>query len=201
MKKELLLAAMGISSFTPGCMPTGTEDPTLANSLPAGQVASKKIDVDRLLKRLAEKPVPQELKMGAMCYEMASSPQRAEYVCPACGNKTIYALNQLTGGWEAPALSVTYYRKDVEQLNKLGLVSKLDETFLCSACKKEGVSGLFLEVTVKGRAVRTALQGQGDLRILIAFVQGDLVWKDTQDEEHPLKSELPRIKQLLGVTE
>jgi hypothetical protein len=59
MKKELLLAAMGISSLTPGCMPSGTEDPTPADPQPTGQLASKKIDVDRLLKRVAEQPIPE----------------------------------------------------------------------------------------------------------------------------------------------
>jgi DNA-directed RNA polymerase subunit RPC12/RpoP len=139
--------------------------------------------------------------MGAMCYEMSMPPDRAEYVCPTCGTKTIHALNQLTGGWDAPALSIKQYRTYIEQLNKLGLVSKLDETYLCSACKKEGVSGLFLEVTVKGRVIRTALQGDEDLRKLIAFVQGDLVWKGDRGCEIPLKPALPRIKQLLGVKE
>jgi len=56
-------------------------------------------------------------------------------------------------------------------------------------------------VPIKGRVVRNALQSQNDLRKLIAFLQGDLVWKGAQDEEHPLKPELPRIRQLLGVKE
>jgi DNA-directed RNA polymerase subunit RPC12/RpoP len=182
-------------------VPTGTEDPTPADPQPTGQVASKKIDVDRLLKRVAEQPVPESLNPGAMCYAMMAPPDRAEYVCPTCGTKTIHALNQLTGGWDAPALSIKSYRTYIEQLNKLGLVSKLDESYLCSACKKEGVSGLFLDVTVKGRVIRTALQGDEDLRKLIAFVQGDLVWKGDRGCEIPLKPALPRIKQLLGVKE
>jgi hypothetical protein len=201
MKKELILAAMGISSLTPGCMPSGTEDPMPPDWLPTGQVASKKIDVDRLLKRVADTPAPKELNPGAMCYSMMVPPDRAEYVCPSCGTKTIHALNQLELGWGAPALSVKHYRTYVEQLNKLGLVAKLDESFLCSACNKDGKTSLFLEVTVKGRVVRNALVDMNDLRKLIAFVQGDLVWKGEQDMERPLKPELPRIRQLLGVKE
>jgi hypothetical protein len=73
MKKELLLAAMGISSLTPGCVPSGTEDPMPPDSLPTGQVASKKIDVDRLLKRVAEQPIPESLNPGAMCYAMVAA--------------------------------------------------------------------------------------------------------------------------------
>jgi hypothetical protein len=201
MKKELLLAAMGLSALTPGCVKTGCQGDATKDPQPTGNVASPKIDIDRLLKQVAEKPVPKELNMGAMCYKMAMPPERAEYVCPSCGTKTLHALNEngRMGGWRAPALAVKYYRTYIEQLNKLGLAAKLDESFLCSACNKEGNTSLFLEVTVKGRVVRNALVDMNDLRKLIAFVQGDLVWKGEQDAEYPLKPELPRIRQLLGV--
>jgi hypothetical protein len=201
MKKELLLAAMGLSALTPGCVKTGGQGDATTNPQPTGDVASSKIDVDKLLKRVAEKPAPEMMNPGAMCYAMMVPPDRAEYVCPACGAKTIHALNRLEGGWGAPALSVKHYRTYIEQLNKLGLSAKLDESFLCSTCKKEGVSGLFLEVTLGKQVVRTALVDMNDLRKLIAFVQGDLVWKGERDTELPLKPELPRIRQLLGVKE
>jgi DNA-directed RNA polymerase subunit RPC12/RpoP len=201
MKKELLLAAMGLATVTPGCVKTGVQGEVATDPQPTGVTASTKVDIDNLLKRVAEKPAPKNLNPGAMCYSMMAPPDRAEYVCPSCGTKTIHALNQLERSWDAPALSVKHYRGYIEQLNKLGLVSKLDETYLCSACKKEGVSGLFLEVTVKGRIVRTALKSDHDLKKLVAFVQGDLVWKGDQGSELPLKPELPRIRQLLGVKE
>lgn len=200
MKKELLLAAMGIASLTPGCMKTGGQGDVTTDTQANSEVSGKKVDVDRLLKRLAEKPVPTKLEMGAMCYDMAMPPERAEYVCPACGTKTIHATKG-PDGWNVPALSVKDYRTAIEQLRKLGLDARLDESSLCSACRKEGVSGLFLEVTIKGRVIRNALQREDDLRKLIAFVQGDLVWKGEQDRELPLKPELPRIRQLLGVNE
>jgi hypothetical protein len=201
MKKELLLAAMGLSALTPGCVKTGGQGDVTAEPQASGEISTKKVDVDRLLKRVAEKPAPKELKMGAMCYKMMAPPDRAEYVCPACGTKTIHALNRLEGGWSSPALAFKQYRDYVEQLNKLGLPAKLDESFLCNACNKDGKTSLFLEVTLKGQVVRNALIDKNDLRKLIAFVQGDLVWKGEQDMEHPLKPELPRIRQLLGVKE
>lgn len=201
MKKELLVAAMGISSLTPGCVKTGGQGDVTTDPQLTVDVTTSKVDIDNLLKRVADKPAPENLNPGAMCYAMMAPPERAEYVCPSCGTKTIHAMNQLERGWGAPALAVKQYRGYIEQLNKLGLVSKLDETYLCSACKKEGVSGLFLDVTAKGRVVRTALQGDEDLRKLIAFVQGDLVWKGDRGSELPLKPELPRIRQLLGIKE
>jgi hypothetical protein len=201
MKKELLLAAMGVASLVPGCVKTGGEGMVTTDPQPNGEVAAKKVDIDRLLKRLAEKPAPQELKMGAMCYKMAEPPDRAEYVCPSCATKTIHAIPRDFGRWDDPPLSIQNYRKYVAQLAKLGLDAKLDESSLCSKCKKEGEASLFLEVNIKGQKVRNALKDQNDLRKLIAFLQGDLVWKGAQDGEAPLKPELPRIKQLLGVKE
>jgi hypothetical protein len=203
MKKELLLAALGIVSLTPGCMKTGSEEQPKPDPQPNGEVAAKKVNVDRLLKRVAEQPAPTELKMGAMCYEPICTPERVEYVCPSCGAKTIHALNEEGSieSFHAPVLNVKGYRTYIQTLNKLGLDAKLDESFLCSACRKEGVSGLFLEVKIKDSVVRNALQSVDDLRKLVAFVQGDLVWKGAQDQESPLKPELPRIKQLLGVKE
>lgn len=201
MKKKMFIAAMGIASLTPGCVKTGSVDVKPTEPQPSGEVSSKKLDVDRLLKRLAENPAPQKLNFGAMCYKMALPPERVDYVCPSCGTKTIHALrdNHQGSGWDAPALSVPHYRKYVEQLNSLGLAVKLDESFLCSACNKEKKSSLYLEVTLKSKVVRTALRDMDDLRKLVAFLQGDLIWKGDRDEEHPLKPELPRIRQLLGI--
>jgi DNA-directed RNA polymerase subunit RPC12/RpoP len=201
MKKELLLAAMGLASLTPGCVKTGSESASTTDPQLKGEVAATKPDIDKLLKRLADKPVPTELNLGAMCYKMAMPPDRAEYVCTACGAKTIHSTkeNLLSGGWDSPALSVKYYRTYIEELKKLGLDAKLDESFLCSKCKKEGQSSLFLEVTIKNRVVRSALVDINDLSKLIAFVQGNLVWKGERDEDFPLKPELPRIRQLLGI--
>jgi hypothetical protein len=201
MKKELLVAALGVASLVPGCVKPSGEGTVTTDPQPNGEVAAKKVDVDRLLKRLAEKPVPAELQMGASCYDMANPPDRTEYVCPACGTKTIHATNQDGGWWDAPVLAVNGHRSLVDQLRKLGLDAKLDESSLCSKCTKEQKVALFLEINIKGQVVRNALINMDDLRKLIAFIQGDLVWKGDQDQEFPLKPELPRIKQLLGVKE
>jgi DNA-directed RNA polymerase subunit RPC12/RpoP len=201
MKKELLLAAMGLSALTPGCVNTSGENSLNADPQLKGEVSASKPDIDKLLKRLAEKPVPAELNLGAMCYKMAMPPDRAEYVCIVCGTKTIHSTtqNSLSGGWDSPVLSIQNYRTAIAQLRKLGLDTKLDESSLCSKCKKEGESALFLEVTINKRVVRNALVDVNDLRKLIAFVHGNLVWKGEQDREFPLKPELPRIRTLLGV--
>jgi hypothetical protein len=198
MKKELLLAAMGIASLTPGCEKTGGDVSSHGEHLTSGAVSSRKVDVDRLLKRLAEKPVPKTLSYGASCYMVEMPPDRAEYVCAVCGTKTIHSTNK-GRSWGTPALSVKYYRSYIEQLKKRGLDVKLDESCLCSKCQKEGQSSLVLEVAIKGHVTRNPIHDINELRILIAFVQGELVWKGTHEDVFPLKPELPRICQLLGI--
>ena len=201
MKKELLLAAMGLAYLTPGCERTGGDVSSHGEHLTSGAVSSRKVDVDRLLKRLSEKPVPKTLAHGASCYMLDMPPDRAEYVCIDCGTKTIHSIKQnpLARGWDSPALTVKYYRPYIEQLKKLGLNVKLDESCLCSKCQKEGQSSIVLEVAIKGHVTRNPIYDINNLQILIAFVQGDLVWKGSHKDVFPLKPELPRIRQLLGI--
>lgn len=87
MKKRLLMAAMGIVSLTPGCVKTDGENASSADPQIKGDVSAAEPDIDKLLKRLAEKPVPAELNFGAMCYKMAMPPDRAEYVCSVLRDK------------------------------------------------------------------------------------------------------------------
>lgn len=49
-------------------------------------------DLRRRLEDLARSEPPTDLSHGAMCYEMTGPPEVAEYLCPVCGQKTMYAL-------------------------------------------------------------------------------------------------------------
>ena len=51
-------------------------------------------EIQKKLQKLSETPPPKDLKPGACCYEMAAPPDRAEYVCPKCGEKTLYSKEQ-----------------------------------------------------------------------------------------------------------
>lgn len=51
-------------------------------------------EMRKRLEELAKSAPPKDLSSGAMCYEMATPPERAEYVCPACGDKTLYATGR-----------------------------------------------------------------------------------------------------------
>ena len=206
MKKDLLLAALGLTALTScevkNSTEAGAEDPQDPQTRETA-LRAKAPDLDKLLKAVAEKPAPTDLAMGAMCYDMSMPPDRIEYVCPSCGAKTLHATR--SGGvgfdWDSPLLSLRAYREYVNRLNQLGLDLRLDESALCSACKNESADGLAIEVTCKGKTTRNKLRDIDDLRKLLAFVEGKFIWKGFHDEEHPLKPELPRIRELLGMTE
>lgn len=202
MRREWLLAALGLSAVTACSVDRRAESDTadpLGPQTRAAPSPSKTPDLEKLLKAVSERPVPQKLSSGAMCYSMAAPPDRAEYVCPSCGAKTLHSLRNAGLGYQA--LSILEYRAYVDQLKQLGLDIRLDESCLCRACTTESGKTLALEVAYKEKKTRSGLRDINDLRKLLAFVEGRLVWKGEQDEEHPLKPELPRIRLLLGLTE
>lgn len=183
MKKELLIVALGLSAVAPGCDKSDNKSGTGP-------------DIDKLLKDLAKKPVPTQLQPGAMCYEVAMPPDRYEYVCQACGSKTIHTQE----GLMFIDNLIRQNRFCVDELKKLGWDVKLDESFMCTKCRKEGVKTFYLEVTYKGKTARNELKAH-DLVKLMAFAQGKQVWLGDTGGENPLKPELPRIKELIGVKE
>lgn len=200
MKNQLLLAALGLSSLT-SCggreHPSAEGRPTQGTSTNAVVPHAQTPDLQALLKRVAELPEPESLSPGAMCYAIALPPDRISYVCPSCGGKTLHSMQRIGRG--LPMDTISAYREAVHKLNQLGLDLRLDESALCSACKKDGEDALVLAGTYQGRPTRCALLDLNDLRKLQAFVEGRLAWKDYFAGEHPLKPELPRIRELLGV--
>jgi predicted RNA-binding Zn-ribbon protein involved in translation (DUF1610 family) len=180
MKHEILMAALGLASTTAWSAENVTRD-----------------KVDTLLQELAAKPAPTKLAPAAMCYAPALPPTRAEYVCPVCGAKTIHeGATARTAAW-----TVEHYRSCTKKLDELGLAAKLDETFLCSACRpSDAPAGFFLEVTLDGRTIRNSVESK-DFALLEAFLSGKAVWGGNFGDEHPLKDEMPRVRKLLGVPE
>ena len=47
--------------------------------------------------------------MGAMCYDMCMPPPVTEYVCPVCGEKTLYPVPE--GHWSTPLNSLEDLRR------------------------------------------------------------------------------------------
>jgi len=185
MKKELLIAALGIGF-------TGALD------------AATRREVEAMLAEIAKAPAPKA--QGTMrdgfvsCYVVMGPPERLEYVCPICGEKTLHARGD--GDYDKRiaavfGLSGNGYRKQCERLRVLGWKVKLDESFLCAKCRNpEQPEDFFLEITIDKKVTRTRMK-DGDLDTLVALAEkkrGFLVMRS-------FKEELPRLRELLGVSE
>src|SRR5512137_2277649 len=87
-------------------------------------------EVEKLLARVERSPEP-DPTMGAMCYDMAGPPSVAEYVCPVCGEKTVYSDdNTWFLSYELPTARLL-----LEQAaSASGLDVALDESQFCSSC-------------------------------------------------------------------
>ena len=146
---------------------------------------------------LAKAPPPKP-SMGAMCYDMAMPPQRAEYVCPACGEKSLYVegLAQ-TVAWELQSC-----RRQFKELQKVsGDAVRLDESLFCRQCKPdEEEPALVLVVSYKeGNPHRTKGVDSNDLRLVTEFLSGETGHKDFYDAVTPLNKHAERINELLGL--
>jgi len=155
---------------------------------------TKKSIHDRLVS-LSKKPAPKELKMGAMCYEMAAPPQRVEYVCPKCGAKTLYASNYV-GTIE----DISSCRSQVESFK--GLNAKLDESEFCKKCRpKIKDPQLCLEINYADdeKVHRTCNVTDTDMQLIAEFLSGSNVHKTFYDAQEPLKDYMERLETLLDI--
>ncbi len=153
--------------------------------------------VNFLLARL-EREEPPEPVFGAMCYEMMATPAVAEYICPVCGEKTIYEdFNTELIEWELQGA-----RRLAESINEATEFSViLDETLFCDYCSEDpsGDPALLLRVTDEEGVETVNRVFLTDLRKLDSFLQGRLYWLTDNDSQEPLQDDSQRIRQLLGL--
>jgi hypothetical protein len=158
------------------------------------EVYTKK-DIEKLLQDLS-KSEPKNLEsFGAMCYEMAMPPERVEYVCPTCGEKTLYTDNYT----ELISWDLQLMRDYAAKLGEINC--KLDESLFCKSCSpKDTEPQLCLIVKLKEETEhKTCGINKEDFALIDEFISGSTVHKDFYDAETPLKNYLPRIEELLGV--
>jgi hypothetical protein len=173
------------------------------------------VDREALAKRLQElsvQPAPKDLKPGAMCYEMVGPPDHAEYVCPKCNQKTLYALptDGQTGSNEAVSNlhhaiwvlngELTGCRQLVKEIK--GLVVELDESQFCRKCHpeaKEPRIGLIVRYPKQAESHRVWGVTCDDLRLIAEFMSGKTKHAGAADAESPIKDHLKRLEELLGI--
>ena len=168
-----------------------------------GMARASNAEIERMLERIETRPAP-EMKMGAMCYDMCMPPPVTEYVCPVCGEKTLYPV--LEGDWSTPLNSLEDLRRMQAQsqgeAGKRGASVELDEKAYCRNCQPTAEAHPAAVLVVRlpdGRQTRTEDFTEDDLGLLRDFFAGKDVKVGAQDDEMPLKESLPRLRELLGM--
>ena len=198
----LVLAVLAIAAAA--CRPAEKPPPSGAAAsaaVTAEPVPGSRADIAARLAALARDPAPTDLSQGAMCYDSVGPPVRAEYVCPVCGEKTLYA------SVEDPARRVSRGGMDAADCRRLvtqirDLTVRLDESELCEKCRP-GIASPRLALVVTypdGREHRTEGVDATDLALLVEFTAGARKHDAGQGGETALKDHLARLEALLGVS-
>ncbi len=171
---------------------------TLTTALLAADLSA--MDRDQTKKELAKlEPVKEsEAAMSAMCYEMAAPPERIEYCCPVCAERTLYPFH--SGVVDNDELSTC--RRLMQELPARVLVS-LDESALCQKCHPGTATPELVLVAHyrDGQSESTAGVRATDLELLTAIVAGRIA-VDAPEVKASMLGNLRRLKELvtLGTT-
>ncbi len=161
-------------------------------------------EIERMLRKIETSPTPPITKMGAMCYDMALPTPVTEYVCPVCGEKTLYPVGDKL--WGTPVNGLEELRKLQIQANKQARKREaavtLDERQFCRKCLPDFTNTPQAVLVVElpdGQEQRTERFSETDLLMLKDFFAGKRITTWVNDAEMPLKNDLPRLRELLGM--
>lgn len=201
MKKAKLVITVAASALLAadlvgGSTSAATNDPA-APTVPVGAkklATLSRAEVRRLLAKI-EKSARPEPQMGAMCYKMARPPSRAEYVCPTCGERTLYTDREAELVERELATCQSLFRELPRHETM-----ELDESAFCRKCRPQATEP---ELTLTIRfddGTTSVVRGvrSEDLRMLGAVLSGKLTETTSNEGEEPLKDQLPRLRELLG---
>ncbi len=150
----------------------------------------------RLLLERVERENAAEYVMGAMCYSTVAPPDRVEYICPVCGERTFYGQSEAARiQWELPAM-----RRMVEEWSGNGFFEASIEETYCSNCNPADSTGETRLVLVysEGDTVRTAV-GMTDLQMITGLLNGELSYETNNESIAPLKGNTERLRAILGI--
>lgn len=173
--------------------PAGTKQTSVVAVKSREVLGLNRAQLQKMLQRVATTKPPTP-KMGAMCYDMATPPNRAEYVCPTCGEKTLYIEQQAYRvSWE-----VETCRRLIKEIANRAVT--LDESAWCKKCRPDvNEPALALHLRFDDGTARSVEKVNTEqLRLLRDFLGGKLAIKGEQDMETPLKEKLDELEKLLG---
>jgi hypothetical protein len=148
------------------------------------------------LELLAKSEAPKDLKPGAMCYEAVALPDSASYLCPKCGEKTLYTLEM---AWDVT--------RDLRKCREIADTMKwielsLDESQYCKICspniEKPQLCMIYSFPDDKTKRDFCGINSV-DLQLIDEFLKGKNVHLQDNMEEVPLKNYIKRLEELLEV--
>ncbi len=202
----LLSAVAGLSKVKPGFEEKSIRPldaitaATMLDISPEDIMTLSATQVNMLLTRLDNEEPPEQM-MGAMCYEMMAAPEVSEYICPVCGEKTIYNYSQSAFiEWELEGC-----RRMADSINaNTDFEIILDEALFCDFCSPDAGDDepemLLRVIHQDGTEVVNTIYIT-DLRKIDSFLQGNLYYFDSTDGQIPLHGSAERIRELLGLEE
>jgi hypothetical protein len=156
-------------------------------------------DVETLLESVDRKELPEPV-MGAMCYEPVAAPSVSEYICPVCGERTLYDDDYTTILRVEDLFMTRALFDSLQVVADLDLM--LDETSFCSNCGfGDAEPSPVLIVDFTDAEPCSSMVSNDDLRLLIGFFSGETSYTTANDGSLPVKPELDRIRMLLGISE
>jgi hypothetical protein len=164
-----------------------------------------KEQIEEKLKHLAETTPPTDLSFGAMCYSIAiSSTDKFTYICPICGERTIYKKSKLDNEdwWNVKWIlesGLSSCRREVEKIS--GINIQLDESQFCGHCSpniKKPELCLLVNIGGESDTSKVCNINYLDIRKIQEFLNGELIHKTGNDGEVPLVNDIEWFKQLFG---
>jgi hypothetical protein len=131
------------------------------------------------------------------CYVISRPQTTAEYVCPICGQKTLYDNDD--AAWVVQSMETC--RREYDLLVQISpLKMKLDESSFCAKCSPNANEHqLALTVTHEdGTNQTTSPVSWNDLRILRDYFQGRLTSSAPGKTPAMVREETIRVKYILG---
>ncbi|MGD9126609.1 MAG: hypothetical protein PVH19_04450 [Planctomycetia bacterium] len=207
-----LVILMGAAGQTRKPVPAKPTAPPPQTTTAETVKSMSRAEIESMLKKIETSEAPKP-KMGAMCYDVAMPPNRGEYVCPVCGEKTLYATKNekdpdskdgtLSVDW--PAIKILQWdlkacRREMEAIHKDSkLALTLDESSFCKKCQpKAKKQELQLKVTYDdGKTYTVSSINHSDLLLLRDFLKGQLSFATENDGTYPIRQNLKRLRELL----
>lgn len=147
--------------------------------------------------------LPQEIydgwdkPVGAMCYDTAAPMDRLEYICPKCGEVTLYSFISEAS---SAVSNINYLRNLVKKITKMQVT--LDESRLCTYCGPKATANelcIIVQANKNSKPKKTCGITESDINLLYEYSEGQKEHTDVFGFKAPIENYYERLEELLGV--